>query len=525
MRFNSLIQNQPKPSAWLVGGTFLYLYWLLGFDGITFSDDVYYLVAGKKFWEGSMQTSDFHFSSRWGAYVPAGFFAWILGFDPHRISLVSFLAYLISLGLLIKILPRSTSPWILALWFCTQVYLLHFLTKVYPDSLLILWTVLVLFSAYYRHQKPILAALGLISGLFFGFITKETIVFLAPFPMLLLLIDWKSKQINFRFYAFLVAFGLLFGLSYLGYFWWEFGDPFYRVTSINAGHYISEFTYADKGIGAILRRISYLPIVTFVERGYWIWIVFAFSGTWVIWKKKDNNGATILLAAFCLLIGFWFMTSTLEFYNPIYLNPRHLIILVPILSALIAFGWKNWESDQTLFRILVGLILLGIGISLYQMDWKMAVFQIGFLLWLSWKNMPFKNLSLVVLLLAPALFSIYYQSQIKAYPTLIESLNQKFQDTDIQSPILTNNFLHFSREVLFPEDSASQKRILPIEKLDSLRPHLPDQIEVLIYAYYKHAYPKEQVDVEALELYLEANFDLVEESKKDLIWLRSYNRK
>ena len=83
---------------------------------------------------------------------------------------------------------------------------------------------------------------------------------------------------------------------------------------------------------------------------------------------------------------------------------------------------------------------------------------------------------------------------------------------------------HFSREVIFPEDSSSQKRILPIEKLDSLRPHLPDQIDVLIYEYYKHAYPKEQVDVDALEIYLEENFELVQESKKDLIWLRSFER-
>lgn len=525
MPIKSLIQDQPKTAFWLAGSTFLFLYWLFGFDGITFSDDVYYLIAGKKFWEGTMQTSDFHFSSRWGAYVPAGFFGWILGFDPHRISLISWFAYIGSLGLLIRILPNHSLAWVLVLWFGTQVYFLHFLTKVYPDSLLVFWTILVPFSAVYRQEEPIWAALGLVSGLFFGFITKETIVFLAPFPIFLFLLDWKRGKSNLRFYGSILGFGILFGFVYLGYFLVEFGDPFYRVASINAGHYISEFTYADKGIGAILRRISYLPILTFVERGYWLWIVFAIPGIWVTWKEKIKTGLEFSLATACLMLGFWLMTSTLDFYNPIYLNPRHLIILVPVLAYLITLGWGKWETDSDLFKMLFGLIFLGIVISFFQSDWKMAAFQGVFLLWLTWKKMPLKNLALVVLLLAPALFSIYYQSQIKAYPTLIESLTNTFQKTDNQTPILTNNFLYFSREVLFPRDSTSQKRILPIEKLDSLRPHLADQFEVLIYEYYRHAYPKEQVDVEALELYLEANFDLVEESKKDLIWLRSFVRK
>jgi hypothetical protein len=52
-------------------GFFLITFWLVGFDGITFSDDVYYLLAGKSFWRGTMVFSDYHFSTRWGAYIPA----------------------------------------------------------------------------------------------------------------------------------------------------------------------------------------------------------------------------------------------------------------------------------------------------------------------------------------------------------------------------------------------------------------------------------------------------------------------
>ncbi|HAZ25615.1 MAG TPA: hypothetical protein DCY95_14270, partial [Algoriphagus sp.] len=101
------------------------------------------------------------------------------------------------------------------------------------------------------------------------------------------------------------ACGITAALLYLGYFWAKFGDPFYRVTSINAGHYVSEFTYADKGISSIIKRITYSPFLTFIERAYWPWIVLAIPGFWKLWKERSHPEFT--LAFICLILGFWFM--------------------------------------------------------------------------------------------------------------------------------------------------------------------------------------------------------------------------
>ncbi|HAZ25617.1 MAG TPA: hypothetical protein DCY95_14280, partial [Algoriphagus sp.] len=84
------------PSKWQIssiGSLMLFLFWLFGYDGITFSDDVYYILAGKEFWNGTMEVGSYHFSSRWGAFVPAGFFSLLFDWDIHWISLVSFLSY------------------------------------------------------------------------------------------------------------------------------------------------------------------------------------------------------------------------------------------------------------------------------------------------------------------------------------------------------------------------------------------------------------------------------------------------
>jgi hypothetical protein len=520
---STVLSNQKhKRFAFLAGTFFLFFYWLLGFDGITFSDDVYYLLVGKSFWEGTMEVNAYHFSSRWGAYVPSGSVGLLLGFDPHKISLISLVSYAGTLWLLIRLLPKKSDPWILTLWLTTQVYFLHFLTKVYPDSLLVFWTVLIPYSASHRRENPILAALGVILGLLFGFITKETIVFLGLLPIFLFGLDLKKRVLSIPFYLSLIIFGMLAGIAYLGFFWWYFGDPFYRVSSINAGHYISEFTYADKGIWSILRRITYLPILTFVERAFWIWIVMAIPGVYIAWKKRFSPGVEMSLAFVCLVFGFWLMSSTLEFYNPIYLNPRHLIILVPIMAFLIALGWNELWTNRKLFLLILSLIGLGVLISVVQQDWKMSTYQLAFLLVLFFQKIPHRTLVIGILLLIPAIASLFYQNRIKGYPEFQKALEAEVLITD--TPILINNFIHFSREVLLPEEEKAQKLLLPIEKLDSLKPYLPNQIRVFIYEYYLHAYPKEQEDVAKLEEWLNQEYRILETRQQGLVNVRVFEK-
>lgn len=511
----------PKRTVFFSGIIILSLYWFFAFDGITFSDDIYYLLAGKKFWEGSMEFNDYHFSTRWGAYVPSGLVGFLFGFDPHRISLISLVSYIATLGLLLKVLPKEFNPWILLIWFSTQVYFLHFLTKVYPDSQLVFWTVLVPFSAIYRTEKTFLAALGVISGLFFGFITKETIIFLAPLPILLFVFDWKKGNRNLSFYSTLIGLGLAFGALYLGYFWIKFGSPFYRFESIQDGHYISEFTYADKSGWVMLKRLTILPIFTFIERSYWLWFVFAIPGLVKIWKKPSSPGIEFGLSFLSLLVLFWFMSTNFRFYNPLYLNPRHLIILVPILAFLVAIGWEEWRGNPKLKLTMAGLILLGVAISLIQQDWKMAVFQafaIVIIYALQGKKLVFVT---GIYLLIPALMAVIYQMKLKEYDKLIQTLSKKTSTTDNQSLILTNNFLDFSKEILLPANQSAQDLIFPIEKLDSLKLSPPQNFRVLIYDYYKHSYPKEQVDVDALENWLKDQ-KLLNEKREGLVWIRNY---
>jgi len=511
--------------AFFIGFLFLVIYWIVGYDGITFSDDVYYLNAGKDFWDGKMEFNDYHFSTRWGAYILSGLIGYLIGFEPHIISLISLLSYTISLFFLVKVLPKSSSAWVLVLWFCTQIYFMHFLTKVYPDGLLVIFITIVSSAALYRNSHSILAGCVLIGGLFLGFLTKETIIFLAPLPILLFYFDWKAKTISRRFYVSLVLTGIILGAVYLGYFWMKFGDPLYRLSSINAGHYISEFTYADKGFWSITRRLTILPILTFVERSYWAWIVFAIPGVYTGLKNRQSSMMEFALAFLCLFAGFWFMSSTLEFYNPIYLNPRHLIILVPILAFLIAAGWNTWNKSIRWKRLLASLIGLGVLISIVQLDLKMAVFQLGLIGVIFLSNYKYQAIALIVILVTPALIAIPYQQNLKQYPTLIKALSKESQKTTGQSLLITNNFLDFSKNVLFPTQNDVRQKIHGLDYIFLKENLKVDTVNLFLYTYYQHAYPQEQAEIDSLINKLEGlNYSQISESNSGIIWKRVFTK-
>ena len=343
--------------------------------------------------------------------------------------------------------------------------------------------------------------------------------------MFLFYFDWKKKDISYAFYLAILATGILLSAAYLSYFWIKFGDPLHRVSSINAGHYISEFTYADKSLWAMVRRLTILPIITFVERSYWAWIVFALPGIAQGLKSKKTPAFEFSLAFLCLLIGFWFMTSTLDFYNPIYLNPRHLIILVPILCLLIAIGWKKWQTSLRARFWMMGLLILGAAISLVQLDWKMAGFQIALLGVVYAYRFKFQAIIIAVILLAPAILAIPYQKNLKQYTSLIQTLSNEAQATNSQTFLLTNNFLEFSEEILFPEDKFTQEKLHGLDSFLIWEEAKKDTVTLLLYTYYQHAYPQEQEEIDAVLIKLrELGYGLTYEKNEDVFWKQIYLR-
>src|SRR5690606_9731702 len=102
-------------------------------------------------------------------------------------------------------------------------------------------------------------------------------------------VDLRKKN-SLIFYYYFFGGSLLALIAFLTYYQLQFGDWLYRFKTVNEGHYISEYTYHDKGWGSILRRLTYLPLTTFIDRTYWLWLVMSVPGIYYGIKNGDKIG-------------------------------------------------------------------------------------------------------------------------------------------------------------------------------------------------------------------------------------------
>lgn len=484
-----------KEYQFLGGLLFLSLYWYFGYDGIAFSDDVTYLKFGQSLWTGEAFPDDSHFGHRWGAFLFSGLFTFLFGFSDWIGSLASLIFVLGTYSLLYAQFKEKKQRFWFILFFCTQVYFLHFNNKVFPDPLLAFWICLVPVTATYRKKYPMTMSLVMALAFIIGFSTKEMMVFLLPFPLILFYLDWKNGQ-NLQFYAyFFVSSAFILGAYFTAYHLIT-GDILSRFASVNEGHYISEFTYADKGLGAVLKRLTYLPFLIFVERSYWIWLVLGLPGIVKAFKTKQPFFFEMALASICLMFGFWFMSSTLEFYNPIYLNPRHLIILVPVLAVLIAYGFSEWQG---LKNWIFGFILFGALISIFIGDYKMTayllVFAFAFFFFL---QKPLLQIILPLLLIAPVILSVVYQHQNKNFTYFKYTLNNHVKNLKNEDVIILNNFVFFGKEVIISPQNFTDSSLKNIQSDAAVIIDSGQSFKLFVYKYYKHAYPNEKQYLEEL---------------------------
>jgi hypothetical protein len=505
------------------GLLFLLLYWLFGYDGITFSDDVTYLYYGHIFWSGIDISDSYHFADRWGAYLVSGFFTWLLGYSDRWGSLAALLSYMLTYTLLFQLMHTFKQQVVFVVLFLTQVYFMHFLGKVYPDGQLILWVALVPLAAVYRTKRPIVMALLTSLAFIVGFSTKETMVFLLPFPFILFGLDTYQKK-DLSFYWYFAGFSTVILLLYFGYYHFAHGDFLHRLHSVNAGHYISEYTYHDKGWGAILKRVSFQPFFTFVSRSYWLMLVIAIPGTYLGLTKHAKIGLEFGIAFICLLVGFWFMSSTLDFYNPIYLNPRHLIILIPILAVLGAYAAESLTDWRELiaFLLLLGAVLAG-----FQKEWLMLGYLVlAAALTFGYKQKMVFHLAILGLMVLPVLWAANYQYQLKNYKYLKTVLAKETQAIAESEIVMVNNFVHSSSAILLEEFGFSHPNLISWEEWPRIAKEKPKYFTRIVYAYYYHAYPQEETDRDLFEAWLEvSDYHLVDQRTSRWIKIERFELK
>lgn len=472
--------------------TFLLIMWVVGYDGIDFMGDVYYLKTGWSFWNGQLINFDNHLSLRWGAYVFSGLFTYILDFSDRSGSLVTLLFYCITVTLIWQVIPYNNLKKWGVLFFISHIFVIHNLSKVYPDSLLILWVLLVPISSLYRHKYPIAAAAVMVFALIFGIGTKETMIFLVPFVFLLFPFDyWRKRELTYYYYFLLFAgLGLI---GYLSYFYLYFNDPFYQIRLLQEGDYFSAISYREEGWKSLLARLTYLPILNLVDNYYWLWIIMAIPSWYYGAKYQKAIHIEFALCNSLLLFGFWFMTSSLDYYNPILLNPRYMIIMVAPLSISVASGILFWIQNEIWRRNLALMLVAGGMTALFRSDWLAGFFleAVAAVVYFVYHKRLW--LYFAVLMAIPLLASIQHQHQLKNYRHFKALFAAQILEAETENKLLlTHEFLYRSSNVILGEPQ-KEYSLISLGSLEKVKQDIPENFTLFTYNYYRHAFLSEQV--------------------------------
>jgi hypothetical protein len=288
-------------------------------------------------------------------------------------------------------------------------WLLFYSDKLMPDvfvAFAFMLAIFILDNYKFRSTRnnTFLHALLFSFSLFFGLLSKETILLILPLLVYLFIADLVLKR-DLRFWVYSIIFGVIFLVLYFGYIGIVTGEITTRFKAIAAGSYLNQCSYDKESVIIILRRISYQFFALLCNTGMLTSFVFLIA--FLTGKEKtsffrfSDSFSFYLLASFILLLTSNFMSISFKAYIPLCLDPRHYLFLVPV-SAIPASIIIKDILKKNLYRtpVLVSLLVLLL-ISLFSSS------EISFIIYL-----------LLFLLFTPIYFFPTKQIFQKLFPVL-----------------------------------------------------------------------------------------------------------
>lgn len=315
---------------------FLWVHFVFGYIGHYGFDDMEYARLAWGIAQGNFEASN-HFSYRLALLLPTALSYLIFGVNDLASSfppLLAASATLYFIALFLKDQPKeqlliALTLTVLSPWF------LRYSAMLMPDIYVCL---AVLASFYFLWQREIQSksrfpAIGLAASLFFGFMAKGTIVLIFPVLAIFFLID-LTKRRNQGFWAVSISASLLLLLIYFATIYWVTGDALMRFKVIGENSYLNRCSYAEQGAAIVLKRIS-VDFLRMLQSDFILWYFLILLPPILYWIRKkelkiNSLPKFLLLAAVLLLISSNFSSISLKAYNPMCLDIRHYLFLIPL---------------------------------------------------------------------------------------------------------------------------------------------------------------------------------------------------
>ncbi|MDP1726182.1 MAG: glycosyltransferase family 39 protein [Bacteroidota bacterium] len=451
---------------------------LFAYTGHYGYDDLFYAKLAKQFLDGQIDYYD-HYSYRWTTIIYTALFFKVFGVGDFAIA-CSALSISIATLFISFLLLRHQKPATVFFSLSLQVlgsWYLFYSDKLTPDIYVLLFATLSIYflvKQKFGSAKPItiLNAFGLSIALFLGFLSKETILLLAPPLLFFAISDWVQKK-NRIFWYMTAAFGILFLAIYFYFIQVLTGDVMARFSAIQANAYYNLCSYDVQAFIFTLRRIGYQFIELFIQTGLAIPLAFLLSAISrkpvSFWKPQSERDFYIVLSLLILISGN-FMSTSIKAYSPICLDIRHFLWMMPVLAIMAGLGLKNYlEKEESDFSITRWLIVICIASWYFGSSFTFTLYLPFTLVWLLhgfYRNTWFKKYFILVLLLTQ-LYPVYHwvnYAQGLRYEKQKEDINKlssAYPNETIITDEVQRNLLRFYQQF----DSGSYNKVLIFEEI------------------------------------------------------------
>lgn len=369
-------------------------------DGHFGFDDMHYARLSAQVASGTFATTHDHYTFRWPLILLNGAVFYLLGISDYTAAIVPITATLATAGMVWRMgrhlsLTARVFAVFMTAW---SEWIFFYSTKIMPDILILLAATAMLWLWYEgRHgalqKHPFGAGSGLAAAFFFGFLSKETLLLLAPFWAFVAAKEVQNG-VNKRFWSGAIGSGaVLFGL----YFAWMYGATGHlggRFRAIAENAYFNACSYDQLPVEHLFRRIGYELWRVFFETGVAAGIILLLASRRLSASTPERQ---IQQTAWWWLLLSNFMSISPTHYVPLCPDIRHYLFVVPPLALVSAHTIEDYLRHDPLRRRDGRLPVLAIGAALMA-AWKFpaqlllyGVFAGGALLalWGKWKhNIP-----------------------------------------------------------------------------------------------------------------------------------------
>lgn len=436
-----------------------------------FSDDYCYCSRANDFLQGQFDLSYSQFQNRFGVYLPAGAIFYFLGINPYTISLWPLIVSVLTISIVFFMVDKIANTevaFISSFLIATNILQLTYAISLFPDLIVSFYCIAAVLILYYGRQRnteicyPVLFNVIVL----IGFFTKETILLIAPFLLIVIVYDLYYKQ-NTLFWKRTISFGIVSILVHGLIYYSMTGDVFFRFKSLlnfNEG-LLDEKTSTD------IKALFSSNIFKWFNRelGYvFIFILTAFSFLSLRKRSMNDFHFFIMIYVMVLLSEFIFLFHT-EKYGVLFMQDRLWMLIITPLSIIAANLIYKAEDKFYIFLIAVfsGLCLYAFYTISLNRGLLFALFLVTAVIayYLKRKTKQYNLLLLVPFMILFAYF-IYSNSNYRVgslssgnlIKEQLEKLNTAEKKIILCNPdfainhIIYNEFNEYSHLIFYPYD-------------------------------------------------------------------------